>query len=72
MIVAVPAATPQMTPDVEPAVATAVLLLVQVPPVEVVERVTQLLTHMLVLPVITEGSGLTVTVAVTKQLPGNV
>lgn len=54
-MIAVPAATPQKVPVPEPIVATEVLLLVQLPPESVLERVEQLPTHTRVVPVIAPG-----------------
>jgi hypothetical protein len=48
-------------------VATAVLLLVQVPPGTASLRVDVVPAHMLVIPVMVEGNGLTVTIVIAKQ-----
>jgi len=53
-------------PDVEPTVAL-LLLLLQVPPVVVSLRVVVALMQTCAVPVISPGSGFTVTVAVTVQ-----
>lgn len=57
----VPPDTPATMPVVTPMVATAVLLVVHVPP-PVLLSVTGDPMHIVVLPVIADGSGLTVTV----------
>ena len=66
-MLATPADTPQTMPVVLPAVATAVLLLAHVPPVVALVRVTQLPTHIVNVPVMAAGMGLTVMVVVVKQ-----
>lgn len=62
-IVAVPAATPLTTPFV-PTVAVAVLLLLQVPPVDAVLNVVVLPSQTESAPVILAGNGLVVNVCV--------
>jgi hypothetical protein len=52
--------------------ATAVLLLLQLPPVDVVARVVTVPAHKLAVPVITSGIGLIVTPAVAMQPVGSV
>jgi len=63
-MVAVPAATPHTVPVAEPAVATDVLLLLQVPPATASLRVVQEPAHMVSVPSMVEGVGVTVTTAV--------
>ena len=60
VIVVEPAETPVVTPVEAFIVATEVLPDVQLPPVVALLNVTALPTHTLLLPVIDEGSGLTV------------
>ena len=67
----VPAAMPVTVPVVL-TVPCNVLLLLQVPPVEVVARVVALPTHTNGVPVMALGSALTVTVAVIAQVVGKV
>ena len=62
-MVAVPAATPDTMPDV-PMVATPVLLLAHVPPTVAEDSVVVVPAHKEVVPVITAGIALTVTVVV--------
>lgn len=66
---AVPAATPVTMPALapEPTVAIDVLLLLHVPPVEVLLRVIVAATHTLFGPVIGVGTGFTVIVVVLSQ-----
>src|SRR5438046_2920402 len=61
-----PAATPVTTPVPLTTVASAVLPLVQAPPPASLSVVAAL-THKLVMPVIADGSGLTVTVVYAGQ-----
>lgn len=60
------------TPVVETMFATLVLPLSQVPPDVLFARVVVPLAHMVVVPVIIDGSGLTVIMAVVKHPPGRV
>src|ERR1043165_1268474 len=55
-----PAATPVTTPDTDPTVANDVLLLLHVPPVEVLARVIVAFTHTADGPVTAAGCGFTV------------
>jgi hypothetical protein len=64
----VPAAMPLTTPAAS-MVATAGLLLLQAPPVLVVLSVVVVPTHVLSVPVMAAGSGLTVTILVSWQPP---
>jgi hypothetical protein len=66
-MVAVPAETPAMSP-VPLTVATPELLLLQVPPVVASATVVLLPAHTAAVPVIADGTGLTVTTLVTLQL----
>jgi hypothetical protein len=70
-MVAVPPLMPLTRPVNSPTVATEVLLLVQNPPVAVVDRVPVLPAHRLAGPLMVPalGSGVTVTVEVTWQAP---
>jgi hypothetical protein len=61
-MVAVPDDTPNTTPLNEPTRAIAVLLLLHMPPLVALLSVTEAPTHMLVVPVIAAGKGLTVIV----------
>jgi hypothetical protein len=61
--------TPLTIPVAEPTAATAVLLLLQVPPVEVVLSDDVWPEHMTVVPVIGAGGVTTVTVVTAGQLP---
>ena len=67
----VPAVTPVTTPPAV-MVATAGVALLHVPPAVALLSVVVEPTHTLVTPVITAGSGLTVTVVVTAQPVGKV
>ena len=58
---------PETTPEAEPIVATAVLLLLQVPPVVSSAREAVAPTHTVELPVIADGTGLTVNAMVAIQ-----
>ncbi len=69
VIVAVPVETPVNTPVLRPMVATAVLLLVHTPPGVVLESVLVAATQIFVSPVITDGTGLTVTIIVDEHSP---
>jgi hypothetical protein len=60
----VPNETPVTIPEIEPTVATSVLLLVQVPPVDVVENVVVAVTQTVFVPVTGAGVGFTVSVSV--------
>lgn len=72
-MVAVPGATPVTTPVVKSTVAVPVALLTQVPPADASASVVVRPTHTVVVPVISAGSGLTVTTSVLKQpVVGNV
>ena len=71
VIVDVPAATPEIFPVVAPAVATLVMLLVQVPPVVALLRVSVMPGHIGAEPVIADN-GFTVTIADLKQPVANV
>jgi hypothetical protein len=64
-MVAVPAETPVMEPVVLTAVATAVLLLLQVPPVDVLVRVMLFPTQKATFPPIAAGFALILTTVVT-------
>ena len=64
---AIPAATPVTTPVVAPTVAVDVAPLLQVPPGVISPKVVVAPTHMLVVPVIAAGDGLTVMGRVTVQ-----
>ncbi len=64
VIIAVPAVTPVAIPVVEPMVATPRLLLLHVPPGVGSPKAVVSPTHTLSVPVIGNGNGLTVTVAV--------
>jgi hypothetical protein len=66
-----PAETPVKMPVLEPMVATAVLLLVHIPPLTRSLIVTTAPTQRLVVPVITEGAGVTFTVVVDIHPLGN-
>ncbi len=69
-MVEVPADTPVTTPVIEPMVATAGVLLLQVPPVVVFERVVVAPIHVVSVPVIgDEIAELTVTTLVATALP---
>ncbi len=61
---------PVTTPLPEPTVAMDVLLLLQVPPVDVLDNVEVPPTHTVVPPVMTAGNGLTVIMVVVKPPPG--
>jgi hypothetical protein len=65
--VAVPTEMPETVPLVAPAVATEVLLLLQVPPVVASLKTVDAPTHIIVVPVIGNGLGPTVTVVVTMH-----
>lgn len=65
---AVPEAIPVTTP-VEDTVPTDVLLLLQVPPAGVDERVVVVPAQMLVLPVMADGMDTTVTIADDRHPP---
>jgi hypothetical protein len=65
----VPAATPHAVPVELPMVATAVLLLLHVPPAVASLRVVQVPAHMVVVPMIAAGNGLTVATIVAVQPP---
>ncbi len=68
MIVGTPADTPVTIPELEPTVACAELLLVQVPPEGDALNVVLNPIHRFVVPVIAEGTGLTV-IAFTAEVP---
>ena len=72
MIVVVPADTPPITPVVRPIVATEVLLLLHIPPGNVLFNVVVRPSHTTGAPVMAEGNGFIVTLVVTKQLKGEV
>jgi hypothetical protein len=63
-MVDVPAEMPVVIPDIEPMLATAVLLLLQLPPALASDNAVAWPMHTPVAPVITDGSGLTVTIEV--------
>jgi hypothetical protein len=65
----VPAATPHAVPAELPMVATDVLLLLHVPPAVASLRVVQVPAHMVVVPMIAAGNGLTVATIVVVQPP---
>lgn len=65
-----PVLMPDTTPDVRPIVATEVLVLVHVPPGSELYRVDVNPSHTVVLPVIADGSGCTVTAIVAKHPAG--
>ena len=67
-----PEATPVKIPVDEPMVATAVLLLVHVPPPDVLLNVAVVPGHAVNVPVIAAGNGLTVKVVVLIQPVGSV
>ncbi len=68
VIIAVPEATPVTTPVPETTVAILVLPLIHIPPAEPLLRVVvPPLAHMLVIPVMADGFGLTVTMIVRTQ-----
>ena len=71
-MVGLPAAPPLTIPDTIPTVACTVLLLLQLPPPVVSDKVVVEPTHTTGVPLIAAGTGLTVTVAVVKQPVGNV
>ena len=62
-----PAVTPVTTPVAAPTLAMVVLLLVQLPPVVALESVMLLPTQTEVAPVISAGSGKTVTTLLATQ-----
>ena len=66
-MVVVPASTPLTTPEPVPIVATRVLLLVQLPPVAASVKDVVKPTHTLVVPVMADGNGFTVTGVVIIQ-----
>ena len=69
-MVDVPADTPVTIPDAEPIVATAGVLLLQVPPVVVLDNVVVAPIHVVSVPVIGEEiAELTVTTLVATALP---
>lgn len=59
-------------PDVEPIFATLVLPLCHVPPLVALASVVVALAQTVVEPVIMDGNGFMVIMAVTKQPPGRV
>ncbi len=65
-MVEVPDVTPETIPELVPMVATLVLLLVQVPP-PVLESVVVEPAQTVVVPVIADGNGFTVTAVVVMQ-----
>lgn len=67
MIIVVPADNPDIVPLVTPMVATAVLLLLHVPPGELLLIVIDDPAQTPVAPVITADAGFTVTIVVTVQ-----
>jgi hypothetical protein len=69
VIVVVPDDTPVITPVPDPAVATAVLLLLHVPPPEVLANVVVAVGQTVKVPVIEATAVLIVTVVVAIQLP---
>lgn len=71
-MVSVPAVTPATVPVDEPTVATAGLLLLHEPPPVLLNKVEVDPTHVLVVPVIAGGFGLTETDAVAIQPVGSV
>jgi len=62
-------APPAAIPELLPMDATVVLLLLHVPPPDGSPNVVVRLTQMFVLPVIADGKGLTVTIAVVEHPP---
>ena len=60
---------PVTTPVVEPIVAIAVALLLQVPPAVASNKGVVAPTHIVVVPLIALGPGLTVTMIVAEQVP---
>ena len=64
--------TPVTTPVPATTVATAGVALLHVPPAVASANVVVKVAHTLVVPVITAGNGLTVTVAVLKQPVGKI
>jgi hypothetical protein len=66
----IPVATPVTTPVAASTVAIAGVLLVQVPPVGVLDNVRVPPTHAVAVPAIAVGKALTVTVAVVIQPVG--
>ncbi len=62
-----PADTPVITPVPAPTVATALLPLTHEPPVVILPKVIVAPTHTGIEPVIADGNGLIVTIAVTEQ-----
>jgi hypothetical protein len=71
-MVAKPALTPLTTPVAAPTVAMPVALLLQVPPGVASLNVVDAPTHMNAVPVMGEGNGFMVTVAVVLQPVGKV
>lgn len=67
-MVAVPAATPTTVADNDPTVATSTSLLLQVPPGVGSNKVVVPPTHILVVPAIGDGAGVTDIVFVTKHV----
>ncbi len=68
---AVPAELPVITPVVSPTVAVELLLLLQVAPAVVVDKVVVAPIHTEAVPVMAPGSGLTVTVTAALQPLGD-
>ena len=64
MILAVPEDTPVTVPEDTPTVAIAPLLVVQLPPKDVLPKVVVAPTHILAVPLIAEGVALTVNIVV--------
>jgi hypothetical protein len=71
-MVAVLAATPDTTPVEEPIVAVVTSLLLHVPPLVLLVKFVVAPTHTAAVPVIPDGSALTVTVLVAVQPVGKV
>jgi hypothetical protein len=71
-MIAPPVFMPDTMPDIVPTVAIIGLLLLQVPPVVTSDNVVVDPTHKIVVPVIADGKGFTVTVIVTLHPPPGV
>jgi hypothetical protein len=71
VIVSIPGVTPLITPVPAGTVAIPVLLLLHVPPVVPSIKVAVEPVHATLVPLMTDGSALTVTIVVMRQLVGN-
>ena len=71
IMVSTPGAIPVTTCELEPTVAIEVFVLLHAPPVTPSVKLVVVPIHTALLPVIAPGNGLTVTIAVAKQPPGN-